>query len=398
MILSAVPRRHVAIARRLFHRSPEGAGRLFPPWPAVFAAGGLLLVCAAFASEAESSYLTIRRVVEEKRIINVHEHVQGVENTEKLLSEMDALGIGKTVLLGSPWFTIALYERAGFTRYDENNADIVAMAKAHPDRFEAWPTVNPLDPDKVSKLKALVADGATGVKLYLGHGYTTKRNEYVFHPIAMDDPGMFSLYAYLAENHLPVCFHVNPAKPGFLDEFIAVLEKYPDLKVNTPHYMLSSMAHSRLKEMLRTFPNLYVDISFGHDDYLKTGLDRISSNTGAFRALFEAYPDRFFFGTDYVVTSLRPQEHAWYQARTDAYLDMLSKETYTTTLLPGRTLRGLALPGDLLEKILYRNFEAFMALKPSGTVLSRSPDWSTMRTRPVERGPGEALPPPPRRR
>jgi len=351
------------------------------------------------ASDTAASYLTIRRLVEEKRIINVHEHVQGEENTEKLLSEMDALGFGKTVLLGSPWFTIALYERAGFTRYDDNNAAIVAMAKAHPDRFEAWPTVNPLDADKVSKIEALVAQGATGVKLYLGHGYTTtRRNEYVFHPIAMDDPGMYSLYAYLAEHHLPVCFHVNPAKPGFLDEFITVLKKYPDLKVNTPHYMLSSMAHSRLKEMLRTFPNLYVDISFGHDDYLKTGLERVSGNTAAFRALFEAYPDRFLFGTDYVVTTLRPQPHDWYQIRTDAYLDMLSKDEYITDLMPGRTLRGLALPGELLEKILYKNFEAFMALKPSGTVLARTPSMSELRTRPVDRAPGEALPPPSRRR
>jgi len=300
--------------------------------------------------------------------------------------------------MGSPWFTIALYERAGFTRYDENNAAIVAMARAHPDRFAAWPTVNPLDADKVQKIQALVAQGASGVKLYLGHGYTSaRRNEYLFRPVAMDDPGMFGLYAYLEENHLPVCLHVNPAKPGFLDEFVTVLQKYPDLKVNTPHYFMSSMAHSRLREMLRTFPNLYVDISFGHDDYLRTGLDRVSGNTSAFRALFEEYPDRFLFGTDYVVTTLRPQSLEWYRLRTDAYLDMLGKEQYTTPLLPGRTLRGLALPGHLLENILYRNFEAFAALKPEGTTITRTPDWSAMRVRPVNRGPGEALPPPARR-
>ena len=358
----------------------------------------LLVAFPLLAAPAAPSHLTISRLVEEKRIVNVHEHVQGVENTEKLLREMDALGFGKTILLGSPWFTIALYERAGFTRYDENNAAIVEMARAHPDRFEAWPTVNPLDPDKVSKIKALVDQGATGVKLYLGHGYTARRGGYIFHPVAMDDPGMFGLYQYLAENHLPVCFHVNPAKPGFLDEFVAVLKKYPDLKVNTPHYMLSSMSHSRLREMLRTFPNLYVDISFGHDDYLRTGLERVSQNYRAFQALFQDFPDRFLFGTDYVVTSLRPQSHEWYKIRTDAYFDMLSQERYTTSLVPRRTLRGLALPSDILEKLFYRNYEAFMALKPAGTTLTRDVDWSQLRVRPVDRMPGEALPPPARRR
>lgn len=360
----------------------------------------LLLLAAAqgppaYAAEAAPSYLTIPRLVTEKRIINAHEHVQGVENRETLLGLMDALGIGKTVLMGSPWFTLALYERAGFTRYDENNAAIVEMARTHPDRFAAWPTVNPLDADKVQKIEALVAQGASGVKLYLGHGYTsTRRNQYLFRPVAMDDPGMFALYAYLEANHLPVCLHVNPAKPGFLDEFIQVLQKYPDLKVNTPHYFLSATTHSRLREMLRTFPNMYVDISFGHDDYLRTGLERVSGNAAAFRALFEEFPNRFLFGTDYVVTTLRPQPLEWYQVRTDAYLDMLGKEQYTTSLIPGRTLRGLALPGYLLENILYKNFEAFVALKPEGTTITRTLDWSALRVRPVDRAPGEALPPP----
>lgn len=369
-------------------------------WVAIVVVGACALAAPIRAADSGGpAYLTVQRIVEDKRIIDVHEHVEGEESAEVLLGEMDALGIGKTILLGSPWFTISLYEKAGFTRYDENNAAIVAMANAHPDRFEAWPTVNPLDPDKLEKIKALVAQGASGVKLYLGHGYTTARgNQYIFHTIAMDDPLLFPLYAYLAAGHLPVCFHVNPAKPGFLDEFVQVLTRYPNLKVNTPHYMLSSMAQSRLREMMLTFPNLYVDISFGHDDYLETGLDRIASDPASFRRLFEEFPERFFFGTDYVVTALRPHDHEWYRVRTRAYLDMLSRSEYTTPLVPGRTLRGLALPANLLEDILYRNYERFQALKPENTAITRELQWLQMRIRPVRRNPGEALPPPSRRR
>lgn len=353
----------------------------------------------AIAQTAESPTEAIQRIVAARQIINVHEHVQGEANTETLLREMDALGIGRTILVGSPWFTLSLYEQAGFTRHDENNAAIVAMAKAHPKRFEAWPTVNPLEADKVDKLKALVAQGATGVKLYLGHGYTaSRRNTYIFHPMAMDDARMMGVYEYLAEAHLPVCFHVNPAKPGFMDEFVTVLRRFPDLKVNTPHYMLSSMVHARLYEMLRTFPNLMVDISFGHDDYLRTGLQRISSSTSAFQRLFTEFSDRFLFGTDYVVTSLRPHDHDWYAERTQAYLDMLSRPTYTTPLLPGRTLNGLALSPPLLENLLYRNYMAFQQRRPRGTTLTRKVEWGRLRVPSVSRAPGEALEPPARRR
>ncbi|MBL7648273.1 MAG: amidohydrolase [Candidatus Hydrogenedentes bacterium] len=356
------------------------------------------LFTGAGPAPAQDSSATVRRLVEEKRIINVHEHVQGEENTATLLQEMDALGVGKTVLVGSPWFTISLYERAGFTRYDENNAAILAMARAHPERFEAWPTVNPTDPAKLDKVKKMVGEGATGVKLYLGHGYTSRENRYIFHPVAMDDPGMMPLYAYLAEAHIPVCFHVNPAKPGFLDEFVQVLKANPDLKVNTPHFFMSSMVHTRLREMLRTFPNLYVDISFGHDDYLKSGLQRVSADRDAFRALFQEFPERFMFGTDYVVTTLRPKEHAWYRDRTQAYLDMLSTEQYKTPLLPDLPLRGLGLSPELIENILYRNYERFQQLKPENTRIERALDWSQLRVRMDNRAPGQALPPPERRR
>ncbi len=350
------------------------------------------------AQSAESPTDAIGRIVSSRKIINVHEHVQGKENTDDLLREMDDLGIGRTVLLGSPWFTLSLYEQAGFTRYDENNATIVSMAVTQSDRFSAWPTANPLDTNKVEKIRTLVERGATGVKLYLGHGYTaTRSNTYIFHPMAMDDARMMDLYGYLESVYLPICYHVNPAKPGFLDEFIAVLKQFPNLKVNTPHFMLSSMVHSRLREMFRAFPNLVVDISFGHDDYLKTGLQRISSNVEGFRNLISEFPERFLFGTDFVVTSLRPHSQDWYAVRMKAYLDMLSQTTYETSLAPGRQLSGLALDPVLLEQILFRNFMAFQARRPQNTPAPGELNWGNLRVSPVERAPGQSLEPPRRR-
>ncbi|GMV95028.1 MAG: hypothetical protein AMXMBFR82_48060 [Candidatus Hydrogenedentota bacterium] len=313
--------------------------------------------------------------------INTHEHIQSEAEAPKLLAVMDDLGIERTVLVGSSWFTITLNEDVGFTRYDENNEALLRIVERWPGRFEAWPTVTPEDPDMLSKFQSLVERGATGLKLYLGHGYRTKRTgAYFFHTRPLDDPAMLPLYAFCEERFIPVCFHVNPGPktPGFAKEFIAVLKQFPDLKVICPHFMLSSIKDSRLREFLDTFPNLYTDISFGHDDYLKAGLQRVSRDPDKFRALFADYPDRFLFGTDCVITAYAEKDEAWIRARYQSYLDLLGKATYHSPVLPGQTLNGLNLPPDLLNRILRENYLAFQAKKPTGADIARPIDWDRM--------------------
>ncbi|MBI2423328.1 MAG: amidohydrolase [Candidatus Hydrogenedentes bacterium] len=364
-----------------------------------------LTVCCAFgaAAEVRASGIPVQspviaRLMEAKQIVNVHEHIQGAENAGEILQYMDTHGIGKTILLGSSWFTISLYERAGFTRYDDNNAALMKLVADYPGRFEAWPTLNPTDSEALAKITALIEQGATGIKLYLGHGYRSRyRNEYLLHPMSMDDPRMDPIYAFLEERGVPVCFHVNPAMPGFAEEFIAVLTKYPDLKVNAPHFLLSAGAPPRLEEFLRVFPNLYVDISFGHDDFLKDGLRRISRRADWVRGIVNAYPDRFMFGTDFVVTSFRPKPPDWYDTRIQAYYDLLSQTAFSTSLLPGENLTGLHLDDDVIERIMHRNYETFAASKPENTVLKAPVDWDKMWLRRTGRSDGQVLPPPAQR-
>jgi predicted TIM-barrel fold metal-dependent hydrolase len=314
-------------------------------------------------------------------IINVHEHIQSVDEAPRLLAVMDALGVQKTVLVGSSWFTITLNPAVGFTRHDWNNTQLLHIVRQYPGRFEAWPTLNPEDADSLQKLQEAVAAGATGLKLYLGHGYKVQSTgEYLFHVMPMDDPRIAPIYAYCEANGLPISYHVNPGPttPGFAEEFVAVLQAYPDLKIICPHFMLSSINDTRLRELLDTFPNLYSDISFGHDEFLVAGLKRISKRAEKFREILTTYPDRFMFGTDLVVTNAPFKDEAWMTARFQAYLDMLSKDRYTTPVVPDEELRGLALPRALLERVLHRNYEDFMANRPQGTVLTREIDWSRM--------------------
>ena len=351
------------------------------------------------ALKPEEPALSLQEIQERKLIVDVHEHIGTLEEAATYLDVMDELGIGKMCLMGSSKFTLTLNESYGFTGYDENNAELIKIIRTSPGRFEAWPTVNPEDPKKLEKFKALVEQGASGLKLYTGHGYTTKQNEYMFHPIAMDDPRMMPLYAYCEENFIPVCIHVNPykGKPGFAQEFIAVLSAFPDMKVDCPHFMLSSIMSSRLREYLDTFPNLYTDISFG-DFFMKAGLTRISRSPEKFKKIFNDYPDRIMYAADLVLIDSPRQDREWVYTQLKAYLDMLSKETYTTPAIPGQTLNGLALPDWILERVLYKNFEALKNRKPRGTEITREINWDRMNVTPLDRKPGQTFPPPPKKK
>jgi predicted TIM-barrel fold metal-dependent hydrolase len=358
---------------------------------------GLSLAVSPREAPAEPAPAGDATVYQPTRIIDVHEHIKALKNAPTLLAAMDDMKIEKTLLMGSSIFTLTLKEDLGFSLCDENNEELLRICQQYPGRFEAWPTMDPRDPQKLDKFKDYVKRGATGLKLYLGHGYVTRKTgEFMFHPVAMDDPGMLPVYAYCAENFIPVCLHVNPspkATPGFAEEFVAVLEQFPDLKLVCPHFMLSSIADNRLRELLETFPNLYTDVSFGNDKFLIEGLNRISKSPKKFRGIFAKYPGRFMFAADLVVTDETVKTREWIRDRFQAYVDMLTKETYTTSAIPGVELNGCHLPPDIVDRILYRNYLDFAASKPKGTVLNKKLDWGRMGFQPVRRMPGEAAKP-----
>lgn len=347
--------------------------------------------------DAPQSALSLAEIQEQRLIIDVHEHIDTVKEAPIYLDVMNELGISKKVLMGSSKFTLTIDEKYGFTEIEANNDELLRIVEKHPGRFEAWPTMDPLAPDKLDKFKALIARGATGLKLYIGHGFVTKQREYMFHTVAIDDPGMIPVYAYCEENYIPVCMHVNPSgvTPGFAQELIAVLTAHPDMKIVVPHYMLSSIASDRLREFLDTFPNLNTDISFG-DFFVADGLKRISRSPDKFRALFNDYATRIMYATDQVLIDSPIQTREWVRNQHQAYLDMLSKERYTSPSVPGEELRGLALPNHILERVLYKNYLDFAAARPKGTVITRQINWDKMNQKHLDRLPGQAFPPPPK--
>ncbi|MDP2625171.1 MAG: amidohydrolase family protein, partial [Candidatus Peregrinibacteria bacterium] len=277
------------------------------------------------------------------KIVNVHEVVQSSREAETLYDVMRQVNIATTVLVGTPNEIIYYDGESGFTGYEENNREILEVQANNPKRFVAFCTIDTTDSDYMSVVEECVEQGAQGFKLHSGHSF--------FYGNSLDYPGMFEFYAYAQEKGLPVIFHVNTG--NYQEEFEAVLKLYPEMKVICPHYCLSSNNLQRLSYLLETYPNLYTDMSFGDETYLLEGVERISENLEMYKELIEKYPNRFFYGTDSVVTDYEGKDDEWLAGVYQVYRDILEKETFTIFFSedPDQVYNGLALDYEILLQI-----------------------------------------------
>ena len=296
-------------------------------------------------------------------IINAHEHVQSEENIPMLRKAMEDCQVEKMVMLGTSDFTFFLDPEYGFTGYDENNETIVEISHEYPDVFAALVTMDPRDEEKLEKLKKYINAGAAGVKLYNGHGSFYD----MFFNMPLDDPGMMEVYEYCEQGGIPILHHINTGR--FLTEMEHVLQEFPDLVQVVPHFMLSSSNLSRLTRLMREYPQLYTDISFGHPDFLVAGFGRITNNHLAFREFMKNYQDRITYGTDLVVTTYKAKTRAYIDDVHLAYMDLLEEEEFTLpksiysmmtadarkNIDQDRVFRGLNLDDETLRMIYHDN-------------------------------------------
>ncbi len=279
-----------------------------------------------------------------ENITDAHLHVQSVRQAPSLIKAMDASGIFRTVIVGSPDATI-YRSRNGYKGYRRNNEQVLEIARKYPGRFIPLTAVDPQEEYRLELLKGYVRRGARGIKLYSGHSS--------FYNSELDAPDMYEVYGYAQEKGLPIVFHVNSGRLRYLREFEQVLKDFPRMTVICPHFCLSSIKLSRLERLLNKYPNLYTDISFG--DYLAAGLRRISRRPQKYREFMSRYRDRILFATDIVATDNPAKDVRYLSATQLAYRSMLEKEVYFYPYLPGEKLRGLVLKEEVLKKIYVEN-------------------------------------------
>lgn len=315
--------------------------------------------------------LTVNSIIpsRESGIINGHEHIQDFNQGEKWLAAMDQVGVSTTVMLGSPDATFYLKPSGPFNKYKESAEELFLLADKYPDKFIVFPTIYTYDNDKLDLLKSYIKRGALGLKLFTGHHAVFYKD---IGPL--NEPSMFPVYEYCEKEQVPIIWHVHLGQEYLQVQFEEIIEAFPNLILNVPHFMLSSIdlykteGQGRLRHYLETYENLYTDISFGY--WAKDGLWRMSNNTEEFREFMIEFKDRFTFGTDMVCTKESRKTVEWVANLTQGYIDILEKKYFNLTVTPDiegdfngddpGTHSGLELPQDVLDKIYYDNMVKFL--------------------------------------
>lgn len=129
-----------------------------------------------------------------------------------------------------------------------------------------------------------------------------------------------------------------------------------------------------VEKMLDTYPNMYVDASFGTREILVGGLEKVTAHLDYFKDFYAKYQNRIVWGTDMVVTGNREKTQDWIESVIRACRDVHEKDRYTFWMAAQGTgyayrspnsvygeLRGLNLPPEILKKIYETNIDKVLA-------------------------------------
>lgn len=294
--------------------------------------------------------------------IDVHVHLVDGQR-DALLAALDRRGIAAAVVIASPHLDVrsgVTLDESGLLRgWQAANDRLLDETAGHRDRLLPFITVEPAEVE-IAELEAWFARGACGVKLYFGHQR--------LHPRPLDDARHARLFAWLEAERVPVLAHVNTVR--YRDELASLLRAYPELELVCPHLCGSRTEVARLEALLREFPRLRVDTSHGGGVHGAEGFAAIEREHERVRALIEAAPERFLFGSDLVTTPSPLGASATireWDLQLDANLGLLEAERFTSwreQAAGGMVLgeyRGLALAAGVRSQVLAGNARTWLS-------------------------------------
>ena len=253
-------------------------------------------------------------------IIDVHEHIQSLSKADELLKVNESLGITKTIFLASPVETLTLNGNKSFTQFKENAVELSTIKSKYPEKTDFFCTLPPNE-GALEYLKECLNNGGIGLKLYNGHSYY-----YDIFKEPLDSSKMLPIYDYCEKNGVPILFHVNIN--NYENELERLLSKYPKLRIDIPHYMVSSKNLDRVSQILTRYSSVYTDVSFGSPEYMASGIHRSSKNAKDFRNFIFKHSDRILFGSDMVLTDHKSKNPRFMTNVLGCYKDMLESKTY----------------------------------------------------------------------
>lgn len=251
----------------------------------------------------------------------------------ELIEEMDALGIGTSVLLP---ITAAEGQYTPLT--SEATKSIVDQ---YPDRFVWFCGVDP-------RARANTADFNLGEILAWYKSLGAKGCGEITANLYADDPKMDNLFSHCEELDMPVTIHIAPVMGrsyGIVDELglprlEKMLKKHPNLKVlghsqpfwsemsaditleTRNKYPKGKVTEGRVAQLMREYGNLYCDISAG------SGANAFMRDPEYAAKFMEEFSDRILYGCDQCLKSNK--ENYPFRDFLEQMLDdgMLSPENY----------------------------------------------------------------------
>jgi predicted TIM-barrel fold metal-dependent hydrolase len=204
------------------------------------------------------------------------------KSIEDLISDMDASGVDKGVILGQD---VRSVEKKEFANYTLPNEELKKLVDRYPDRLIAFGAVDPRKDDALEKLETMYKDyGFKGIKLHCDAS-----------GLYPNDKLLYPIYEKCQEYGLVVLHHTGTTGLGYckirfgrpldLDD---VAQDFPELKIICAHFGWPWI--EECFAVATRNPNVYVDFSGWHARYFPPLL--ITYMNGLLR-------EKLLFGTDY---------------------------------------------------------------------------------------------------
>jgi predicted TIM-barrel fold metal-dependent hydrolase len=311
---------------------------------------------------------------------------------------LEAQGLGKVVNLSGGWAGEGLEETLQMAKVTSGYYIIFANINFEGIGTPKWAA------REVAQLERAKALGVRGVKIAKNLGLGVKFPD--GRRVPVDDPVLDPVFDAMAKLHLPLAIHTGDPKVFFdpmgpnnermeelashpawsfadrtrfptwealYGEFERRVKRSKDTTIIGVHFGNAPEEPDRVKRMLNTYPNFYVDTA--------ARVPEIGRKPAEVRRLILAHPDRVLFGTDIqlgggmlVLGAGEPYGHT----RKDVdHFFMSSWEFFETahkgfahpTPIQGKwTIDGIDLPPDVLEKVYHGNAERLLGLPPTPVV------------------------------
>ncbi len=301
-------------------------------------------------------------------VIDIHNHLGELANTEKYLAEMEAAGV---------WKCVSLDANSEKDFYKEHLRESQKVSK---ERFLLFfrPDFSRIDePDfgknEAKRLEAAVKMGVRGLKISKDLGLKWKDKTGKLVPV--DDPRIDPIWAKCGELGIPVMIHVSdpkafftpvdrynerydelgdhpdwsfygnefPSKDDILAQRNRIIERHPGTIFIGAHMGNLPEELGKVGIWLDTYPNFYVDID--------ARISELGRQPYTARKFFIKYQDRVLFGTDTPPNAEAYRIYYRFLETDDEYIDPAAGHH-----LQGRwMIYGVFLPDDVLEKIYNKN-------------------------------------------